>query len=343
LWAISFGSPGSDYSWFGNGVANENVESGGRLYVTGGIVGPTDFGPNVGVLGYPNIILNFIAQMDGETGSFLWVRVFEFQQNSFIEASVGLLPNGNVILSQPFGALENVGGGNLIAKGEEDSFMVCLDNKGNFVWNLTIGGDSASAVDVVESVTITPSGLILVGGVLGPNTDFGAGIVQANGETGFLAIYDSNGDFQFSKTYPVVAVNPLFGSAVLSIAVNPITNDVLFCGYFSTYLELGGNALYNIFSGLPNFPAGMFVAKFHLSESSSSPTTITTTTPATGQENPEGCPAGTLKCPCVNGQCDEGLTCGTVSKVCDSAVSSASTIFLNWMVLAIVATMCFKL
>ncbi len=201
-WARTWGG-----SWdeVGCGVA---VDDSGNVYVTGEFDATGDFDPGSGV---DNHTSNgsadvFLSKFDS-SGAFGWACSWGGSEHDG-GSDVAVDGSGNVYVTGSFSsdAVDfDPGSGvdNHTSNGSSDVFLIKLDSSCAFEWARTWGG---SDYDSDFDVAVNGSGNVCVTGVFGQTVDFdpGSGVDNhtANGDRDvFLSRFDSNGSFQWARTW----------------------------------------------------------------------------------------------------------------------------------------------
>ncbi len=135
---------------------------------------------------------------------------------------------------------------NLTSNGSNDVFLAKYDSAGNYIWAINIGGpnDEFTYADPV----VDASGNIYICGLYGVSCDFDGSAAQAiipnNGDNdGFVAKYDSSGNFQWAKGFGGTLNDDVYR---ISLDAN---NDILFAGSFLDTADLNpGAAILNFIS-----------------------------------------------------------------------------------------------
>ncbi len=149
------------------------------------------------------------AAVEASDQHLLWRQSFGGGFYDFI-AEVDTDASGNIYLTGMFyGTVDfDRGPGTAFASsnGDADTFLVKLDNDGNFVWVRSFG---ASQAEVPFSLTVDDSGNAVVTGSYHVVTDFDPGpgtaippmLGDADNPDSFVVKFDTNGDFQW--VYPL--------------------------------------------------------------------------------------------------------------------------------------------
>jgi len=202
VWAVSMGAGSSDY---GNEIL---CDAGGNVYSTGRYGTVVDFDPGPGVASYTSAGLAdiYILKLNSG-GNFVWLKSIGGTGNDEGKG-IALDVSGNVHTTGYFTSANadfnpGVGSYTLSAFGSNDIFVSKLDNNGNFIWAVQMGGTSS---DVGESVKVDGSGNVYSGGIVLGAGDYdpGAGTfnLTPSGLTGnFLSKLNSSGAFVWAKNF----------------------------------------------------------------------------------------------------------------------------------------------
>lgn len=128
---------------------------------------------------------------------------------------------------------------NLTSNGSNDVFLAKYDSAGKYIWAINIGGpnDEFTYADPV----VDAGGNIYVCGLYGTTCDFDGSAAQAiipnNGDNdGFIAKYDSAGNFQWAKGFGGTVNDDVYH---IDLDAN---NDILFAGSFLDTADLNPDA-----------------------------------------------------------------------------------------------------
>jgi ELWxxDGT repeat protein len=179
VWARSFAGTGGS----GLGIA---VDASGSVYTAGAMNGTVDFDPGAGVFNLSSSSGSrdaFVSKLDGN-GNFVWAVGMGGPGDDFAsgKSPITLDSSGNVYT---FGRFENTvdfdpGSGvfNLTSAGNSDVFVSKLDNGGNFVWAVGMGGstrDEAGGIALDRSNSVYTTGWFNYFGPAGNTADFEPG------------------------------------------------------------------------------------------------------------------------------------------------------------------------
>jgi hypothetical protein len=225
-------------TWGGYYVEVESVaiDGLGNLYTTGDFSGTVDFDPGPAVdyrTPDPTYTGIFLSKFDS-SGNLLWVKTW-YATSIFESNSVGVDSSGSVYVTGYFNFTADFDPGpavdNHTSHGAGDAFLISLDSSGSFRWVRTWGGTypdrpSAITVDMLDGIYIT-------GGFASKNADFDPGPGEdlhstARYDDVFLSKFDSNGNFQWARTW-----GGLGRDAGISAAAD-ITGNVYVAGAFDS-------------------------------------------------------------------------------------------------------------
>ncbi|MEN7548785.1 SBBP repeat-containing protein [Rapidithrix thailandica] len=171
VWAKSTG--GSGYDDTGYSIA---LDSDGNVYITGSFYGTVDFDPGTGIhnLSAKGTGDIFVQKLDRE-GNFVWAKSMG---GSGYESgySIALDSDGNVYITGGFYGTADfdpgAGSHNLTVNGSEDIFIQKLDQEGNFVWAISMGG---SGKDEGNSIALDSENNVYTTGPFYGTIDFDPG------------------------------------------------------------------------------------------------------------------------------------------------------------------------
>ncbi|MFH1675848.1 MAG: SBBP repeat-containing protein [bacterium] len=230
--ALAWGGGNDDHA---HGVATD--DSGGA-YVIGTFRWTVDFDPGPGVeertadgdWGGDR----FLSKFDS-SGEFQWVRTWD-GENDLEQENAGVATDdfGNVYVAACFEDTADFDPGPEIdehsSNGMEDAILSKFNSTGEFQWALTWGGEGP---DYGLSVSVDNQGSIYVAGEFWDTVDFdpGPGIDEhfhpGNWAT-FLSKFDSNGNFQWARTWSGLCYYEIGGSRV----ANDNSGNVYVTGVF---------------------------------------------------------------------------------------------------------------
>jgi len=206
LWAKQISNPSG-------GAANEDsraieVDSSCNVYVAGSFI-YADFDPDpvdteeILTQGAAKGFDGFLVKLD-TNGDFQWVKVFEGDGNASVQDFI-LDENEDILLTGRYVNSIDLNPSatavdEFFSNGENDIFVVKLDNMGNYVWGNSFGGSGADSVNVIKT---TSSGFCIGGSLEGTvDLDPGSGVdtITTNGVfDGFFSIFDSMGNYQHGQ------------------------------------------------------------------------------------------------------------------------------------------------
>jgi hypothetical protein len=179
VWAKSMGGSSWDV---GQSIC---IDADGNVLTTGYFSTTADFDPGTGVA---NITSSggrdiFIQKLDVD-GNFIWVKKMGGSSDDF-GYSIDTDAQGNVYSTGEFSSTADFNPGtatlNLTSAGFSDIYYQKLDENGNFIWAVKIGGIS---IEIGQSITTDANGDILSTGYFGDEIDFNPG----PGVTNLLAV-----------------------------------------------------------------------------------------------------------------------------------------------------------
>ncbi len=169
-WMVQFGGNTNN---IGQAIDIDNT---GNVYSTGGFSTTTDFdpGPDVFPLTVVGVVDIYVSKLDSN-GDFLWARsVGSVTGESGYAISAD--ENGNVYVTGYFKDTVDFDPGpsefTLSSKGENDIFVLKLDELGNFLWAVQLGGENS---EVVWASDTDADGNIYLTGEFNGTVDFDPG------------------------------------------------------------------------------------------------------------------------------------------------------------------------
>lgn len=250
-WAKKLGSTGNEYP------TATAVDGSGNIYTIGYFEGTSDFDPGVGVYnlictgmgGYPDI---FISKLDAN-GNFLWAKsIGSYSLNccSDVSKAITFDQSNNIIITGEFQGTADFDPGasifNISSKGQQDIFILKLDQNGNFMWAKSFGGiNNESSYSIKTDI----SNNIIVCGYFSGVVDFDPGVGTYNlsftGPYGsFVSKLDQNGNFVWAKQFDGGS-----GNYARDISIDNIGNCIVL-GAFSGTVDFDPNLnINNITSG----------------------------------------------------------------------------------------------
>ena len=239
---FAIGSTGDDY---GFKVVADAV---GNMYVTGAFHGTVDFNPGPGVTNLTAAGLSdvFVAKY-GPAGEFIWARntggsgTTGLLQANLTDLGWGIALDafGNVYVTGMFEGTADFDPGpetfSLSSAGDTDAFLWKLDNDGNFVWAVRMGG---SGRDQASGLVLDRSGNLYVNGYFEQTVDFDPGpgsfpLTSAGQTAVFVAKLDTDGNFVWARDFDGANGNVAHG-AQAKIAVDEVGNTYTVGHFYGT-------------------------------------------------------------------------------------------------------------
>jgi|26BtaG_2_1085354.scaffolds.fasta_scaffold13470_1 hypothetical protein len=198
LWAKQIGGDRNDY---GRGIG---TDSSGNVYVTGFFRETVDFDPGLGVYNLTEVGKSdiFLLKLDAD-GEFIWVKQMAGAESEFGNA-LAVDANNNLYITGTFKATTNFdpnGIYELTSAGNEDIFVLKMDDDGNLLWVRQMG---SVGVDTGQDISVDKDGNVYsIGSFIG-TVDFNPGDDTANLESlGGTNIYvqklDTDGNFLWAN------------------------------------------------------------------------------------------------------------------------------------------------
>ncbi len=225
LWSKSFGDAALQYG------RPLNVDPSGNVIVGGFFQGSVDFGSGTPLTSAGDYDL-FIAKYD-PNGNHLWSKRYG---DSAEQKALGIVATSTrVFMTGRFKGAVDFGGNNLQSAGDNDVFLVALDNNGNHIWSYRYGD---ADYEEAYGIALDSNGNLVIVGHFGSGIDFGGSTLTSNGIYDvFVAKFDSDGNHIWSNS---------FGDAsnqnALSVAVDP-SDNILVTGNFQGSINFGGGTL----------------------------------------------------------------------------------------------------
>jgi len=228
LWSKAFGDVGED---FGHALA---VDAAGNTIMTGVFPGTVNFGGStLTSSGSWDVFLVKFAP----DGTHLWSQRFgDAPQTAAdqIAYDVAVDPAGNIYVTGACAGTSNFGGANLVGAGGYDIFLAKYNAGGTHQWSTRFGGGTH---DYGYGVVANASGVVITGS-FAVSVNFGGGAQASAGSNDiFVARFDGNGVFQWSRTYGVS------GSDVGEELAFDSAGNVLVTGRVAGSVNFGGGAL----------------------------------------------------------------------------------------------------
>ena len=248
------------------------LDHSGNIYMSGYFWGSADLNPGAGAYN-PHTSVGgediFVVKLNNN-GDLIWVKTMGgpavigtyYDRVEDIEVD----QDGNVYLVGYFDGTTDFDPGaavlNITAVGDEDVFIVKLDENGQLLWAKTMGGNSP---DRGSSLAVDDMGNVYTTGYFGNVADFDPdtttySIVSPGNPTLFLSKLDSGGNFVWAKS--LLAHGRDAGN---HIAIDS-TGNLCLTGYFENTVDFDlGAGVYNLSSTPHRY--NIFVAKYDTSSS----------------------------------------------------------------------------
>lgn len=259
LWAVVLGGTGEDQA---HGVA---VDSTGNVYVVGFFSGTADFDPGPGIYPLTSLGLGdvFISKLDSN-GDLVWAAhmggastlTTDFCKGVALDSVGSVYTVGYFFDTADFDP--GPGTFNLTSVGDSDVFVAKLDNGGNFIWAVQLGGPT---FDAAYAVALDGGGNIYTVGTFSSTADFDPGLglfqlVSVGAQDGFISKLDSNGTFSWATQ-----LGGTLNDRYLGIAIDA-SSSIQSVGAFEGTADFDpGIASYNLTSAGAE---DIFVSKFDL-------------------------------------------------------------------------------
>lgn len=161
-WALSSSGKGAN---FGNRVA---VDGSGNIFLVGSFGDLFKLGIHTASShsSFPTSPNGFVSMIDG-TGKVRWMSAAN--AGASFARGVGLGPNGSIYIAGSFTKTNTFNGQTVTSKGSYDVFVAQADASGKFKWVTTAGSNFS---DRGLDLAVAPSGLVMVGGLLGAAATF---------------------------------------------------------------------------------------------------------------------------------------------------------------------------
>jgi len=242
-WAKNVGGANDDS---GNGIATDNS---GDVYVTGSFGGTNVGFGSITMSSYEDSEDIFVSKLDTD-GDFLWAR---YVGGDASDVGKGIATHaGHVYITGSFNyptdsniEFDPAGGGpfSLSFAGNQDIFVINLDNTGNFIWAKSMGGTGSESGN---SIAIDGSGNIYTTGSFYETADFDPDPVDVfelertgNPEDIFVSKLDPSGNFVWAKAFNGQGADS--NGVGYSITTNT-SDDVFISGYFAGTVDFDPDA-----------------------------------------------------------------------------------------------------
>ncbi|MCF8373245.1 MAG: PKD domain-containing protein [Bacteroidales bacterium] len=197
-WAIDFESP--NFSWSEPNLLQ--VDNSGNIYIQGKLDGSLDLDPGQGTFNLTSTTGSnwFVVKLDS-LKNFQWAVCLDFytEYTDYV-SSIEIDTAGNVYLFGGFYSTIDFDPGPgynaLTSNGDNDIFILKLDENGNYVWAKQIGGTDD---DYGNEMCLDDAGNLYVTGGFSSTVDFDPGLglyelTSQSGADGYVAKYSPNGD-----------------------------------------------------------------------------------------------------------------------------------------------------
>jgi hypothetical protein len=143
-------------------------------------------------------------------GSCTWNKLLALPTAAIKSANFQAGADGSLDAIVAYSGTINFGGGPLQSTGTSSLAIARFDTSGNLLWAKSFGGAGSSFK--VGSLGVNATGTMIVTGHYTGTVDLGGGPLPASGDT-FLAVFNSAGALQWSKTVTVGAQGELLAAA----------------------------------------------------------------------------------------------------------------------------------
>jgi len=234
LWVKQLGGTGSE------GINGLEFDSNGNILLTGTFSATADFDPGVGVT---NLIPSgsqdvFVCKLNN-IGDFIWAKQFgNASTNSSTESvnDLAIDATNNIYLTGLyFGTVDfnpNAGIFNLVATSLYESYILKLNELGDFVFAKKINGTTVQTYTAGKSIAIDNAGNIITSGAFTGLSDFDPGVGTYNMTSGgfnvtiYILKLENDGDFVWAKQFTNTNVISNYG---LELDAN---NNAYLTGHF---------------------------------------------------------------------------------------------------------------
>jgi hypothetical protein len=236
----------------------------GSLFVSGNFCGTVDFDPGSGSYEltstcYPD---HFVLKLDA-AGNFLWAcdLITSYQALLF---DVAPAPDGGLYATGWFRDTQDFDPGpgvfNLTSAGEDDIFLLKLDDAGGFEWAHSMGGTGR---DIGGSLAVSASGWLYAMGSFSGTVDFDPGpgifdLTSAGDWDMFLGVYDAGGKLVWAQG---MGGSGNDGGSIMAIGSN---GSVFMNGYFTGTVDFDPTeSIFNL-SSVSNDTSDSFIANINV-------------------------------------------------------------------------------
>src|SRR6185295_16643017 len=178
-----------------------------NVYLTGQFSGIGDFDPGPGTfnLGANGQIPKLFVWKLSSSGDLVWARAIDGSIAATLSGNaIALDSGGNVLVAGSFTNFADFDPGpgtfNLTSAGQEDAFVLKLDNAGDFVWAQRVGGANP---DTAYGLSVDGADRVALAGNFFGTVDFdpGAGVfnLASSQFDAFVFVLDSTGGFAWAR------------------------------------------------------------------------------------------------------------------------------------------------
>jgi gliding motility-associated-like protein len=267
MWAKAFGNYKSTIT--GVAIMDVKCDRLGNIYTTGNFAGDCDFDPASSsfYLSSGGFADGFVSKLDGQ-GKYVWARHIGNPintNNNFVQPrGIDLDSDNNVYTTGTFIGPQDFDPGNaeyMVSSigGTMDSYVLKLDDHGDFVWVKVIGG---SEHEDGADLAIDNENNIYATGVFNGTPDFdpgpGVSTIANLYDESVMTKLDRNGNFIYKAPFRGVG----YGSGVWRRLVTDASQNIYITGFFSGTVDFDpGAAIYTLSSGSPYSPFVMKLAR----------------------------------------------------------------------------------
>ncbi|MHB8897479.1 MAG: Ig-like domain-containing protein, partial [Thermoguttaceae bacterium] len=239
-WAVPFVS---DWALSTRSIA---VDESGNVYVTGGLEGTNQLGDfSISEVGPHSAFVAKLGALDGEV---LWVR-HDLGGGVSDGTQIAVDKSGKVAVAGIFdwfgGKGFDLGGQNVIQKGEGDVFVAQLDSEtGKVDWTRRVGGTysvgSNYVGEVVKGLVFDKDGSLCLTGTFEQTADFGEYVLSSAGERdAYIAKFDNIGNVLWARS--IATTSSAYGNGITTDA----EGNVFVAGSFLGVADLDPGPLGN--------------------------------------------------------------------------------------------------
>ncbi len=226
-WAEAFGYEGVQQA---HGVATDDSLN---VYVAGEFEGTILSGSDV-LIGVGSRSA-FALKLDA-AGNWIWGR--SWGSGWAVAEDVATLPSGGAAIAGMFDGPADLGGSSYVSQGGRDGFLLALDADGQVSWSKTFGN---AEQQYVSNLASDAQGHLAIVGRSSGALDLGGGANDPGAEAVFVAVFDSEGSYLWSKQLPVGPDDPVIAS-IPSVVFNA-AGDVIVAGGFQGQVDFGEGPL----------------------------------------------------------------------------------------------------